>query len=130
MTVDDVKKTIEQRTGVPAHLLTGETAEEAIAQAKALIAYRNEHEAQRPKHTREQFAEWLQAQQGVNSQDATSAALAEIEEAARVEAGGYPMTKDSGEVTGLPDARTPREQFADWMEKQMAFNPFETHGSF
>lgn len=130
MTVEDVKKTIEQRTGVPAHLLTGETAEEAIAQAKALLAYRKEHEAQRPKHTREQFAEWMQAQQGTNSQDTTSAALAEIEEAARVEAGGYPRTKDGGEVTGLPDARPARDQFAEWMEKQMAFNPFITHGNF
>lgn len=38
MSIDEFKQTIEQRVGVPANHLTGETAEENIAQAKVLLA--------------------------------------------------------------------------------------------
>lgn len=48
MTIEELKQTIEQRTGVPASFLTGETAEENIAQAKALLAYKREAQQQRP----------------------------------------------------------------------------------
>ena len=125
MTLDVIKEMIEQRTGVPASLLTGETAEENIAQAKAILAYKREHEAQRPKSTREQFAEWLDARDGIEPQDEAGAALAEIEEAARKEAGGYPRIQDGGEIGNLPDARPASEQFAEWLDKKMAFNPFK-----
>lgn len=137
MTIDEVKQTIEQRTGVPASLLTGETAEENIAQAKAILAYKREHEQQRgheqppAKTTREQFADWFNAQVGgADPHDTAGAALAEIEEAARVAAGGYPMTRDGGEVDGgkMPDGRTTREQFAGWFNNKTAFNPFSGDG--
>lgn len=140
MTLEELKQEIAQRTGVPAVLLTGETAEENIAQAKAFLAYKREHEAQRPKTAAEQFADWFGGQMeerdrqqaatfGLNytppEKDAAGAALAEIEERARVEAGGYPRINDSGEVTGLPDPRSAREQFADWISDKTAFNPFK-----
>lgn len=127
MTLDVIKEMIEQRTGVPASLLTGETAEENIAQAKAILAYKREHEAQRPKSTREQFADWMDSRDGIEPQDEAGAALAEIEEAARVEAGGYPRIQDGGEIdtSNLPDGRPAREQFAEWLDKKTAFNPFK-----
>ena len=37
MTTEELKQEIAQRTGIPAALLTGETAEENIAQAKAIV---------------------------------------------------------------------------------------------
>ena len=40
----ELKHTIVECTGVPSSLLTGETAEENIAQAKALLAYKREYQ--------------------------------------------------------------------------------------
>lgn len=124
MNIDELKTVIEQGTGIPASLLTGETAEENIAQAKALLAYRRESEASRPKSTREQFKEWLNASQGIEEPDTAGAALEEIQEALRVEAGGYPRVPDGGEPAGrLPDPRPAREQFAEWFAGKSAFDP-------
>ena len=142
MTIEELKQTIEQRTGVPASLLTGETAEENIAQAKAMLAYKREYEQQRPKTAAEQFSDWLGGQlEEKNRQtaaafglhyeapetDPAGAALADIAEAVRVEGGGYPMVKDGGQVdtSNMPDPRPAREQFADWLGQQTAFDPFK-----
>ena len=140
MTIEELKQQIEQRAGVPASLLTGETAEEVVARAKAVLAYKREHEAQRPKTAQEQFADWIGAQLEDKDRrtaellgrhyeappaDPAGAALAEVAEAYRVEAGGYPMTKDSGEVTNMPDPRPAREQFAEWFGQKTAFDPFK-----
>lgn len=129
MNVEELRQEIEQRTGVPASFLTGETAEENIAQAKALLAYKKEcgrqYAQQQPKSTKEQFAEWYRAAADIEEpEDAAGAALAEIEEAARVEAGGYPRVTDGGEVGKLSDARPAKEQFEDWLKQATAFNPF------
>lgn len=142
MTIEELKQTIEQRTGVPASLLTGETAEENIAQAKAMLAYKREYEQQRPKTAAEQFSDWLGGQlEEKNRQtaaafglhyeapeaDPAGAALADIAEAVRVEGGGYPMVKDGGQVdtSNMPDPRPAREQFADWLGQQTTFDPFK-----
>lgn len=126
MNLEDLKKEIEQRTGIPAALLSGETPEENIEQANALLAYKKDTELQRPKHTREQFAAWINAQQGIETQDTAGAALADIEEAVRVAAGGYPKIKDGqAGVSNLPDARPEREQFAEWFNNKTAYNPFK-----
>lgn len=97
MNTEELKQEIAQRTGIPAALLTGETAEENIAQAKALLAYKREHEAQRPKTAQEQFADWIGGQLDERDRqtaaafglqytprqtDPAGAALAEIEEPA------------------------------------------------
>lgn len=96
MTIEELKQTIEQRTGIPKTLLTGETAEEDIAQAKALLAFKKEHEAQRPKkRTAEQFSDWLSVQYGEGLQDTANAALGEIR-----------------------DERSTAQQFADWLSRQ------------
>ena len=128
MSIEELRQTIEQRTGVPASLLNGETAEENIAQAKALLAFKREHAAAQARSSREQFAAWYTAQIGEDPQDTAAAALADLEEAERAEAGGYPRTQDGGEVTGIPDARPAREQFAAWLEQQAAFDPFKQDG--
>lgn len=126
MNLENLKNEIEQRTGVPASLLSGETPEENIAQAKAFLAYKREYTEQQPKTAREQFADWMNAKQGIDPEDTEGAALADIEEAVRVDAGGYPTTKDGGEVQGnMPDPRPAREQFADWFNEKTAYNPFK-----
>lgn len=109
----DIKALIEERAGIPAHLLTGETPEENIAQAKALIAYRRD--AGGRGTTRQQFAAWLNQEDQANTDAAALAALAEIE---RQQAGGYPAIKD-GQPEHLPtgDGRPTREQFAEYMQE-------------
>lgn len=129
MTTEELKQEIAQRTGVPVVLLTGETAEENIAQAKAFLAYKREHEAQRPKSHAEQFKAWFNEQYGIEEQDEAGAALAQIEEQARLDAGGYPSLQDGGSVNvNLGDTRSAKEQFADWLADRTAFDPFKTDG--
>lgn len=145
MTIEELKQTIAQRTGVPVSLLTGETIEENIAQAKALLAYKKESERQRPKTASEQFAAWAGEQMEEKQQrtaealglqytrpekDPAGAALAEIEEALRVAGGGYPVVRDGGQIdtSTMPDLRPAREQFADWINQQTAFDPFNHNG--
>ena len=141
MNTEELRQEIEQRTGVPATLLTGETIEENIAQAKAFLAYKREYEQQRPKTAQEQFADWLGGQLEERDRqtaatfglqytppqkDAASAALADIEERARVEAGGYPMLQDGGSVNvNTGDGRSAREQFSEWLGQRTAFDPFK-----
>lgn len=142
MNIEELKQTIEQRTGVPASLLKGETAEENIAQAKALLAYKRESEQQRPKTATEQFSDWFSGYMGERDRqtaaafglhyeapetDPAGAALADIAEAVRVEGGGYPIVRDGGQVdtSKMPDPRPAAEQFADWLGQQTAFDPFK-----
>ena len=114
MSLEELKQEIELQTGVPASLLIGETAEENIAQAKALLAYKREAEAQKPKSPREQFAEWIN---GGECSNGSGEALQAIEEKVRVEAGGYPITQDGGEALNMPDMRPTREQFSEWLNR-------------
>ena len=62
MNLEEMKKYIEEATGVPADkLLTGDTPEENMAKAKAILAYvkyTGGTGATQKKTTREQFAEF------------------------------------------------------------------------
>ena len=103
LAIKGLRQEIEARTGVPAYLLTGETAEENIAQAKAMLAYKREREAQKPQPAREQFANWYKAQKGEDPQkDEAAEALDAMEKA----------IKDGG---AAPDPRPTRELFAAWL---------------
>jgi len=138
MTIDELKKQIVQRAGIPANLLAGETAEEVITRAKAVLTYKRQHEDERSKTTEELFADWIGAQleesnigQDYKAQQKypSFAALADIAESVRVEAGGYPQVADSGDpyINGIqgPDGRSTAEQFADWFKQGTAFDPFK-----
>lgn len=125
MNLEELKQTIEKETGVPASLLKGETVEENIAQAKALLIYRQTAEAKRPKTTTEQFIDFMNAREGTEQPDTTGQALASIEEAARIDAGGYPIIKDNGFVeTG--SQKSARDAFAEFASKKLAFDPFRS----
>lgn len=109
----DVKQEISDATGIPAELLTGDTPEENIARAKALLAYRSE--ATRPQTPAEQFAEWADKSGIWPKAPEGSAALDAIAERIRAEAGrGYPEIKDAGEAPDVPKRGTPEEQFTEW----------------
>ena len=132
MNIDELKQTIEERAGIPASLLQAETPEEAIAQAKALLAYKREHTQ---KTTAEKFGDFAAAQLdarngrlseafGLNYSyhhtDPAQAALADIE--ANIKGS---TVIDAGEISSdmLPDPRPASEQFEEWLKKEMAFDP-------
>lgn len=120
MNIDELKQTIEQRTGVPADLLSGGSEPEIIRQAEDLLSFKQSHEVKRDKTTKEQFGEWLRASQGIEKQDAASAALSDIKETVKTASGVYPVVRDGGEVAGMPKYTT-REQFAAWLYDQYSF---------
>lgn len=128
MTTEELKQAIEKQTGIPAALIAADTAEGIIGQARSILAYRQDLDRQRSKNTREQFAEWVRDLSGMEEPDTASAALEEIAEAARVDAGGFPRVRDGSIDSGsIPDPRPMREQFAEWFLKETAFDPMKSH---
>lgn len=126
MNIFDVKQQIEQRAGVPGILLTGETAEELIAQAKAYLALKKQKEAQEAKEPREAFKDYMLDQAGEERQNPAAIALAEIETAAAQNPNKYPRIPDGGELNySQVNQGTAKEQFAGFAESQLAFNPFK-----
>lgn len=132
MTNEELILQIHDRTGVPASLLTGETIEENIARAKSILSLKEKYEAEKPKTTAEQFANWIKDQEGIEEQNEGLIALSEIEEAVRIESGGYPIISDGGNalINGVTfeDSRTISEQFAEWFKQCTAFDPYKENG--
>lgn len=127
---NEIKQTISQRTGIPAELLKGDTPDELLTYAKALLTYRKEQETEQPKSTREQFAEWYNATAGNTSEYIDIAKMELVEMGYELTMNGNisPRVKDAGEVTNLPDPRTPREQFGDWLKEKTTFDPKRSYG--
>ena len=118
--MDELKKLIEQRTGVPAALLGGETAEENIARAKALLAYR-EQLSGGGSSPRDRFAAWARQELGDEEPEFTPmGALNAIEAGIRQASGSAPQLKDGGEVTNLPSGGSTAEQFAEWFSESFS----------
>lgn len=128
MILDELKMTIENQTGIPVRFLTGETAEESIAQAKAFLAYKREQESQRPKSPKEQFSEWMGVPTEIDRIDERSKALDQIAEQERVFFGGYPNVRDGGEVQNITSKGNPQEEFNRWFSNATAFNPHNENG--
>lgn len=110
MSIDELKKDIEQRTGVPAAIIQGETNEEVIAHAKALLAFKMQEDAKagrtESRPTKELFALWIN---GEEEKLDPVAAMANIEKE-----NNYPKLKDSGEPPAGAQNASTREQFANW----------------
>lgn len=120
MTIEEIKQEISRRTGVPTSFLYGETLEENVALAKAVLLYRKEKRGSATKTTREQFAEWFSGSDEVA--DRTEEAMSNLEEFYR--ASFYPQVDDKGEVANMPEGRPASEQFAEWFGNKTAFDPF------
>ncbi len=120
MTIDELKQQIEQRAGLPASLLKGETPEEILTAAEALLTYKQQCEEERPKSTAEQFSAWFNAVQGTEEQDTAAKALAEIADSYRME---YPQIKDGGspyiDIRQIPDGRDPAVKFAEILNEAL-----------
>lgn len=127
MEIEKIRETIEQRTGIPASLLTGQTAEENITQARNLYEFRKKNETEKPKSGQDRFADWLRSAQGIETNDEVSTALDEIAENVRVGSGGYPIVPDGGDYpVNQIDVRTPQQMFAEYIrEVSSPLNPFD-----
>ena len=130
MTTKDLKQTIEQRAGVPASLLTGSSEKEILAQARALVSFKEQIKTAGPADPAklspaERFAEWFSAVQGEDQEEPQSAAvvLDEIAESLRMETGGYPAFRDGGEPAHIPDGRSKADKFSEWFGAVSAFDP-------
>ena len=130
ISLDDFKKEIQTRTGVPASLLTGETSEEVIARAKALIAYRREVSAQdqpQAQTTAQQFADWFGSNVHLSGSHyyPVNPPAPEPQEGI---ASGYPSLPNPGEPAGVQAEYygTTAQQFAQWLRNMGIgeFNPF------
>lgn len=119
MDITEVKSSLSERLGMPISLFDGESPEEDIAKAKALCAYKKEHEQSKPKNTREQFGEYMDAQMGIERSDESQMIIREIEESIQSGSESYPVIKDSGE-TNIGDTRPPQEHFKEWFSEVSA----------
>lgn len=128
MTLEELRKAIEEKTGVPVSLLRGETAESVLSLAKELITIRNNYRAHEAMTNREKFSRWFndQIQEDGEPMSNDFLALDEIAEQVRIDNGGYPRTADPGEIdiSNMSDGRSTTEHFEEWFNKQMAFDPF------
>lgn len=127
MTIEQYKKLIEKRTGIPARLLSGTTTEEVVEQARQLIEYRRANgpdyvaasrSSQGPvgvESTRDQFADWFNSvsngSQGemITAQAAADQALEALNDTLK-----YPVVNDGGEADYTPPKPSARDQFVEW----------------
>ena len=125
MDLAEIKLKINKATGIPLALLTADTAVAALEQAQALLAFRRQQEARRPKSTREQFAEWMgDGQPDPSRTDADALAGVAHSLLPDPPAPAYPVVRDGGSsgVT-LGDVRSPQMQLAEFIEESLAFDP-------
>lgn len=133
MTIDEIKKEVINRTGIPEELLTEETPEGVIARAKDLLAYkgryRAEHQEEFKGETRDQFAAWFNAQIGSEEQlTSPEASLLELEQIITQDQKLYPDFRDGGECLNRDDLRTGKEKFVDWLQDTLAYDPRKHNG--
>ena len=130
MELDALKQLISDKTGIPKDMLTGETAEENVARAKALLAYKKEQgqDSREPKSTREQFKEWCERTQlgdMPKQEDPIHAALAGLEEVERLHVRAYPEVKNAGNAgiqEFMYDGRSTRDKFEEWLLPQLGMS--------
>ena len=126
MNLEDIKRMIEEKTGVPAALLNGKTPEENISIARTLLDLRSEKaNEQKQENTAEKFKSWFDDEFSSAedaARDSSEDAFSDIAEIIRIAAGGYPRAKDAGEISGLPDGMKAKDQFSEWFENQMSFD--------
>lgn len=137
MNVEELKLEIEKTVGVPALLLNGETSEEVISRAKALLAFKKDTRAEQPQSTSTQFSNWMKVAEGIEEPSEEVSALCALDQIAEREciaSGGYPYIRDGGTpyINGaiMPDLRSNAQQFEDWMKDQTAYDPKKERGGW
>lgn len=110
MDIEQLKRTIHERTQIPCELLTCSDQKTIMAQARQLAEYRKTG----PKTTRERFAEALQG----------SPDLSRELDAIEAELKYYPSVNDGGSPDP-GDGRSKLDRFAEYIHDQLAFDPWK-----
>ncbi len=122
MDAAELKQLIEQKTGLPAQLLTSENREEILAQARTFLTWKAEQKADPPQSGPDQFAAIVREQLGLEEPPDTSIQELNIIEDSFA---NYPKVQDGGAVD-LPYKGSTKEQFAEWAQNKInVYNPFE-----
>ena len=106
-----IKAEIERLTGISAGLLTGESTEENIAQAKALLAYKRSVDEKRQTEAR-RLDSFLDAQQQI---DQNTSAFKSLEALEAQTSAKYPNLHDAGEANHGANSATTKQLFAEWL---------------
>lgn len=133
MTIEELKNTIEQKTGIPASLLQGTGPNEVIAYAKNLANFAKPSVPASPigddsqqKSSRDTFADWanqnffggrVEPDEGAGVMQALDQIEAELSKP-------YPATPDGGEASHNFIKPSLRDQFVEWSRDALAYNPF------
>lgn len=120
--IDQVKEYICQKTGIPKELLIGDTVEENVSRAIALLSYRSEKEAfvkkEEKKSTSEQFAEWMEAKEGIERPDPYTEMINELKNDLLPQPVA-PIVKDTSVDSEIPEYKgSTKEQFASWFRSR------------
>lgn len=128
-TIDEIKRDISEKTGIPVALLEGSTTEEIINRSRSILEVRKNSEIARKRSTTELFSGWFNEVTGQEEQSETEKALeavGQIAEAVGMSQGNYPVIRDGGSLNParLPDGRSAQEQFGDWLNESLQWDPF------
>lgn len=125
MNTEELKQTISNKVGIPANLLTGNTDQEIIEQARQLLTFKADAEQKQPAKlsTSEQFARWISGEDADTEQNKALSDLNLIADSLQ----GYPTIIDrqveTGERNPLSGATT-QESFENWFKAKTAYSPF------
>lgn len=115
--VEEYKKDLSRVSGIPVNMLTRDTPEEILAQAKAITLFAMEKQKEDNKTPRERFAEWMGEKFEAREKNTASLFGVSLQpEQEPITPAGYPQIKDGGEVANMPDGRSVKEQFKEWFE--------------
>ena len=125
MNSQEIREYISQQAGVPVELLTGQTPEEIMQQARQLLDLRQtrallDQKQGESKATSEQFAEWakqeMEHEEGMTVRDLFITCMNGPEEQKQQpDPPAYPELHDAGEAQNMPPVKQPiREIFSDY----------------
>lgn len=129
MTLDELKSTIEQKTGIPANLLQGTEPNEVIAYAKNLANFAKPAAPisdSQTKSVREIFSEWVESANGLGKPDPEpgTGAIQALNQIEADLARPYPNVQDGGEIPPTFNKPSTRDQFLEWARSALAYNPY------
>ena len=134
MTLDELKSTIEQRTGIPASLLQGTEPNEVIAYAKNLASFAKPTAPASPigadgqtKSARDMFGDWAQQTSffgGRTENDEGTGAIQALDQIEAELSKPYPAPPDGGEAPHNFIMQRARDMFVEWSRDALSYNPF------
>ena len=133
MTIEELKNTIEQRTGIPANLLQGTEPKEVITYARNLAGFAKPSAPASPigddgqtKSARDTFADWVDQNffGGREEPDEGAGAIQALDQIEAELSKPYPAPPDGGEASHNFIKPSLRDQFVEWSRDALAYNPF------